>query len=195
MGRILASIHYISQGYWKRLATMKNLVSATKLSKDVAWSWLNKQAISQIYLPGPWCIPRPKFNVAAPNEVHQTDVLFVPHDHIGKRTFKYALAVVDLASRFKAAEPLTTKGPKRLSMLWLAFRVRAPEVAQIAPGWPWAQVYGSTSQLPAKYGTEVHRKRVDVHHNQAIIDHFNWQLAERIFGHQYAQELANPSIR
>lgn len=32
-----------------------------------------------------------------------------PHDQIGHKVFKYALTVVDVASRYKEAEPLTTK--------------------------------------------------------------------------------------
>ena len=55
----------------------------------------------QIYLPAPRKIPRPKFDVSGPNEVHQADLLFLPHD----RRFKYALTVVDVASRYKEAEP------------------------------------------------------------------------------------------
>ena len=44
-----------------------------------------------------------------PNEVHQADILFLPHDRVGRKTFRYALTVVDVASRYKEAEPLTSK--------------------------------------------------------------------------------------
>ena len=62
----------------------------------------------QIYLPSPKYIPRAKFSVSAPNEVHQADLLFLPHDRPGKgkKLYKYALTVVDVASRYKEAEPL-----------------------------------------------------------------------------------------
>ena len=33
----------------------------------------------------------------------------MPHDKVGKRTLKYALTVVDVASRYKEAEPLISK--------------------------------------------------------------------------------------
>ncbi|RMX48853.1 hypothetical protein pdam_00013020 [Pocillopora damicornis] len=42
-------------------------------------------------------------------KVHQADLLFLPHNRPprGKKVYKYALTVFDVASRFKAAEPFT----------------------------------------------------------------------------------------
>ena len=49
--------------------------------------------------------------MATPNSVHQDDLLFLPHDKLprGRKVYKYALTVVDVASRYKEAEPLTSK--------------------------------------------------------------------------------------
>ena len=47
--------------------------------------------------------------MAVPNEVRQADLLFLPHDRVGRKTFRYALTVVDVASRYKEAQPLTSK--------------------------------------------------------------------------------------
>ena len=107
----LAKIYYSPKGYWKGMAAIKQLAAAGKVSEDVARAWLTKQALWQVYLPGPRYIPRPKFDVSLPNAVHQADLLFLPHDKLprGKKIYKYALTVVDVASRFKAAEPLTSK--------------------------------------------------------------------------------------
>ena len=79
------------------------------MSWKVAKSWLEKQAIWQIYLPAPKRIHRPVFDEYHPNAVHQADLLFLPHDKVGRKTYKYALTVVDIASRYKEAEPLTDK--------------------------------------------------------------------------------------
>ena len=71
-----------------------------------------KQAIWQIYLPAPKNIPRPKFDVLSPNSVHQADLLFLSSlltTSEGRKVYKYALTVIDAASRLKAAEPLTSK--------------------------------------------------------------------------------------
>ena len=46
------------------------------MPEDVVKQWLYKQAIWQIYLPAPRYVPRPKFDVATPNSVHQADLLF-----------------------------------------------------------------------------------------------------------------------
>ena len=78
----LAKICYSPRGYWKELAAIKQLAAAAKVSEDVAKQWLTKQALWQIYLPGPRYIPRPKFDVSLPNAVHQADLLFLPHDKL-----------------------------------------------------------------------------------------------------------------
>ena len=103
------------------------------MSEDAAKQWLIKQALWQIYLPAPRYIPRPKFDVATPNSVHQADLLFLPHDKLplGRKIYKYTLTVVDVASCYKEAGPLTSKDSAeaaRLSsrftgaVLWLGLR-------------------------------------------------------------------------
>ena len=107
----LAKICYSPAGYWKGFAAQKKLAVAAKVPEDTAKQWLFKQALWQIYLPGPKHVLRPKFDVSVPNEVHQADLLFLPHDKLprGRKVYKYALTVVDVASRYKEAEPLTSK--------------------------------------------------------------------------------------
>ncbi|MEW8615291.1 MAG: hypothetical protein AB2610_19210 [Candidatus Thiodiazotropha sp.] len=85
------------------------------MTEQQAKDWLKKQAIWQIYLPAPRHSPRPKFDVSKPKEVHQADLLFLPHDRVGKRTYKYALFVVDVASCYKEAKPLATKEVKKVA--------------------------------------------------------------------------------
>ena len=106
----LEKVYYTPQGYWKGISAIKKLATAAKVPEVVAKEWLFRQALWQIYLPAPRYIPRPKFDVPTPNKVHQADLLFLPHDKVGRNTYKYALTVVDVASRFKEAEPLTSKG-------------------------------------------------------------------------------------
>ena len=67
----LAKIYYSPKGYWKGMAAIKQLAAAAKVSEDAARAWLTKQALWQVYLPGPRYIPRPKFDVSLPNAVHQ----------------------------------------------------------------------------------------------------------------------------
>ena len=113
----LSKIYYSSKGYWKGLAAVKKLSSTAKVLENVTKRWLAKQALWQIYLPAPRYIPRPKFDVSLPNAVYQADFLFLPHDKLphGRKVYKYALTVVDVASRYKAAEPLTSKESDEVS--------------------------------------------------------------------------------
>ena len=183
--RKLADIYYSPRGYWKGLAAIKKLATAAKVTEQQTKDWLKKQAIWQIYLPSPRHIP---------NEVHQADLLFLPHDRVRRKTFRYALTVVDVASRYKEAEPLTSKTAAEvaddLARIYKRSPLRWPKLLQVDPG---REFMGSVSQLLAKHSVQVQRGRVDIHRDQGIVERFNRTLAERLFGHQYAQEMRLPS--
>ena len=49
---------------------------------------------------------------AKPNDIHQVDILYLPHDRYKKKTYKYALNIVDVASRYKGAYQLATENSK-----------------------------------------------------------------------------------
>ena len=190
----LSAIYYSPRGYWKGLTAIKKLASAAKVTEQQAKYWLKKRAIWQIYLPAPRHIPRPEFDVVVPNEVHQADLLFLPHDHVRRKTFCYALTVVDVASRYKEAEPLTSKTAAEVADGLVRVNKRSPlrwpKLLQVDPG---REFMGSVSQLLAMHSVQVRRGRVDIHMDQGIAEHFNRTLAGRLFGHQYAQEMRLPS--
>ena len=196
MDNKLADLYYSPRGYWKGQSAIKHLTDAigttmgTTETQERVHSWLKKQAIWQIYLPAPRHVPRPKFDVETPNEVHQADLLYLPHDRVAKRTYKYALTVVDVASRFKEAEPLTSKTAVEVAEALLHIYKRSPlkwpKLLQVDPG---KEFMGAVSQLLAKHGVSVRRGRVDVHRDQGVVERFNRTLAERLFEHQYAQEM------
>ena len=196
MDNKLADLYYSPRGYWKGQSAIKHLTAAvgtimgTTKTQERVHSWLKKQAIWQIYLPAPRHVPRPKFDVETPNEVHQADLLYLPHDRVAKRTYKYALTVVDVASRFKEAEPLTSKTAVEVAEALLRIYKRSPlkwpKLLQVDTG---KEFMGAVSQLLAKHGVSVRRGRVDVHRDQGVVERFNRTLAERLFEHQYAQEM------
>ena len=160
--------------------------------KKVALDWLKKQAIWQIYLPAPKHIPRPIFDVTVPNKAHQADLLFLPHDRLGRgrKLYKYALTVVDVASRYKEAEPLATKEAKEvadaLECIYSRSPLKWPKLLQVDPG---REFMGAVNTLLKKQNTKIRRGRVNIHRDQAIVERFNRTLDERLFGHQYAQEM------
>lgn len=62
--------------------------------------WLHKQAVWKY-------IPQVSFNkITQSNMYHQADILYMPHDTVGKKLYKYCLNIVDFASRYKASVPL-----------------------------------------------------------------------------------------
>ena len=191
----LSKVYYSPQGYWKGIAAIKKLAAAASASEDAAKKWLVKQALWQVYLPPPRRIPRPKFDVSSPNAVHQADLLFLPHDKLprGRKVFKYALTVVDVASRFKEAEPLTSKESAEVAKAFQSIYKRGPlkwpQLLQVDPG---REFMGALTPLLAKHDVSVRRGRVDIHRDQGIVERFNRTLAERLFGYQYGVEMQLP---
>ena len=191
----LAKIYYSPQGYWKGISAIKKLTEAAKVPEDAAKQWLYKQAVWQIYLPAPRYVPRPKFDVAAPNSVHQADLLFLPHDKLprGRKIYKYALTVVDIASRYKEAEPLTSKDSGEVAKAFQSIYRRGPlawpQMLQVDPG---LEFMGAVTKEMEKHKTYIRRGRTEIHRDQAIVERFNRTLAERLFGHQYAVEMLLP---
>ena len=186
----LAKIYYSPQGYWKGVSAIKKLTDASKVPENVVKQWLYKQAIWQIYLPAPRYVPRPKFDVATPNAAHQADLLFLPHDKIRRKTYKYALTVVDIASRYKEAEPLTSKDSNEVAKASQTIYKRGPltwpQMLQVDPG---REFMGGVTKEMDKHKTYIRRGRTEIHRDQAIVERFNRTLAERLFGHQYAVEM------
>ena len=78
----MEKIYYSPKGFWKGHSAIKKLAKEAKVSDKQALEFLKKQAIWQIYLPAPKKIIRPRFDVSAKNEVHQADLLFLPHDTV-----------------------------------------------------------------------------------------------------------------
>jgi len=140
-------------------------------------------------------IPRPKFNVPTPNKVHQADLLFLPHDKLprGRKVFKYAPTVVDVARRYKEAEPLTSKNSDEVALAFHKIYKRSPlewpEMLQVDPG---REFMGAVTKEMDKHKTYIRRGRVDIHRDQAIVELFNRTLAERLFEHHYAVEMLLP---
>ena len=177
----LSKIYYSPQGYWKGLAAVKKLSSTAKVEEEVAKRWLAKQALWQIYLPAPRYIPRPKFDVSLPNAVHQADPLFLTHDKLPHRrkVYKYALTVVDVASRYKVADPLTSKESDEVSKAFQRIYKRGPlkwpQLLQVDPG---REFMGTVTKVMENNKTAICRGRTEIHRDKAIVERLNRTLAE-----------------
>ena len=185
----LSEIYYSTDGYWKGYSAIKKLASAAKVSEEVAARWLKKQALWQIYLPAPTYVPRPHWKVDKPNKIHQADLLFLPHDKVGRRTFRYALVVVDIASRYKDAETLSTKESSEVAKAFQKIYSRKlnwPEVLMTDPG---KEFMGSVTTLMCKHKVKFQRSEAGNRRAQSLVKRANRTLSEKLFSHQYAQEM------
>ena len=116
----------------------------------------------------------------------------MPHDKLphGKKIYKYALTVVDVTSRYQAAEPLTLKESDEVSKAFQRIYKRGPlkwpQLLQVDPG---REFMGSVTKVMQNNKTSIRRGRTEIHRDQAIVERFNRTLAERLFGYQYAVEM------
>ena len=105
MDKKFKQIYYSDGGYWRGKSAIQKLAKESGSTKEEAEKWLLKQPLYQIYLPAPKYIPRPNASMslfAKPNDIHQSDLLnSLLHDKFKKKTYKYALNIVDVASRYK----------------------------------------------------------------------------------------------
>ena len=184
----LSALYYSPKGYWKGIGAIKNSPQQLGPPKTLPRNGSKSRPSGRSTCPSQGTFHAQKFGVTVPNEVHQADLLFLPHDRVGRKTYKYALTVVDAASRYKEAEPLATKEAKEvaaaLEKIYRRSPLGWPKLLQVDPG---REFMGAVNQLLAKHGVQVRRGRVDVHRDQGIVERFNRTLAERLFGHQYAQ--------
>ena len=78
------------------------------LDRSLPRSFLKKQELNQLFaIPKKEPAPiAPHFYNFQEDHTHQADVLFLPHDKIGKKIYAYALVIVDVATGQTDGEPL-----------------------------------------------------------------------------------------
>ena len=167
------------------------------MRKEKAGKWLLKQPLYQRYLPAPKYIPRLNASTslfAKPNDIHQSDLLSLPHDKFKKKTYKYALNIVDVASRYKGSYQLTTKNSKEVAQAfqWIHENIPLtyPKTLIIDDG---KEFYGDTTKLMEKHDVMIQRGDPSQHQSQGIVERFNRTLADRLFSYQYHKELEDLS--
>ena len=182
-------IYYSQDGLFKGLVAIDKLSEATGSTKEAAKDWLEKQVFYQIYLPPPKHIVRKSFNVSVPNEVHQANLLYLLHDKFKRKTYKYALTVIDIASRYKDAEALTTKNSEEVAAAFQKIysrKLKYPKILQVDSG---TEFKADLTKLMTKHSTNIRRGETNNHTQQSLVERFNRTLAEKIFGVQYAKEI------
>ena len=198
MDKKFEQIYYSDDGYWRGKSAIHRLSRASSsTNKKEVEKWLLKQPLYQIYLPAPKYILRPNASMslfAKPNDIHQSDLLSLPHDKFKKKVYKYALNIVDVASRYKGSYQSATNNSKEVAQ---AFQCRYentpltyPKTLIVDDG---KEFYGDTTKLMEKHDVIIQRGDPSQHRSQGIMERFNRTLADRLFSYQYHKELEDPS--
>ena len=93
----LYQAYYEPDRLWTGGKAIKELHKITSMSKKDIKSWLAKQALWQVHIPPPKEINHPHYDVTKPNEQHQFDLLYMPHNVFEGNTYKYILTSIDVA--------------------------------------------------------------------------------------------------
>ena len=83
---------------WTGGKAIKELHKITSMPRKDIKSWLAKQALWQVHITLPRELHHPHYGVTKPNEQHQFDLLYMPHNLFERSTYKYILTGIDVAS-------------------------------------------------------------------------------------------------
>ena len=187
-------IYHQPNHLWKGQKAVKKLAEGSKEKPKVIKQWLSRQAFWQVHLPTPKHIDRPHYEVTTPNEMHQFDLLYVPLDTLYGNKYKYILAGIDAASRFKVARPLRTKQardvPEMIADIYKVGPLTYPSTFQCNNG---SEFKGEVTKMLEKHEVKIQRVTTKYKHTHtAFVEALNKILAERLFKVQDAQELNDP---
>ena len=126
--------------------------------------------------------------------MHQFDLLYMPSDTLYGSKYKYILAGIDAASRYKVARPLRTKQARDVAeMIADIYKVgplKYPKIFQCDNG---SEFKGDVTKMLKKQEVKIRRVTTKYKHTHtAFVEALNKILAERLFKVQDAQELNDP---
>ena len=187
-------IYYQPNHLWKGQKAVKKLTELSREKPKTIKQWLSKQAFWQVHLPAPKRVDRPHYQVTIPNEMHQCDLLYMPSDTLYGNKYKYILAGIDAASRYKVARLLRTKQARDVAeMIADIYKVGPlmyPSTFQCNNG---SEFKGEVTKMLEKQEVKIRRVTMKYAHTHiAFVEALNKILAERLFKVQDAQELNDP---
>ena len=126
--------------------------------------------------------------------MHQFDLLYMPLDTLYGNKYKYILAGIDAASRFRVVRPLRTKQARDVAeMIADIYKVGPltyPSTFQCDNG---SEFKGEMTKMLEKHEVKILRVTMKyAHTHTAFVEALNKILSERLFKVQDAQELNNP---
>ena len=126
--------------------------------------------------------------------MHQFDLLYMPSDILYGSKYKYILAGIDAASRYKVARPLRTKQAcdvaEMIANIYKVGPLTCPSIFQCDNG---SEFKGEMTKMLAQHEVKIQQVTTKyVHTHTAFVEALNEILAERLFKVQDAQELNDP---
>ena len=128
--------------------------------------------------------------------MHQFDLLYMASDTLYGNKYKYILAGIDAASRYKVARPLRTKQVRDVAeMIADIYKVGPlmyPKIFQCDNG---SEFKGEVTKMLEKHEVKIRRLTTKYKHTHtAFIEALNKILTERLFKVQdaHAQDLNDP---
>ena len=126
--------------------------------------------------------------------MHQFDLLYTPSDTLYGNKYKYILAGINVASRYKVVRPLRTKQAKDVAeMIADIYKVGPltyPKIFQCDNG---SEFKAEMTKMLEKDEVRIQRTMTKYKHTHtAFVEALNKMLSERLFKVQDAQELNDP---
>ena len=126
--------------------------------------------------------------------MHQFDLLYMPLDTLYGNKYKYILAGIEAASRYKEARPLRTKQAHDVvEMIADIYKVGPLKYSKVFQCDNGSEFKGEVTKMLEKQEVKIRRvttKYKDTH--TAFVETLNKILTERLFKVQNAQELNDP---
>ena len=184
----LYQAYYEPVRLWAGGKAIKELHKITSMLKKDIKSWLAKKPLWKVHIPAPKEINHPHYDMAKPNEQHQFDLLYMPHNLFEGNTYKYILTGIDVASRHKVTRALRTKKSSEVAFV-LATIYKKGGVFK----YPKTEFKNEVIKLPEKHNVEIRRAITNYNHTHtAFVEAFYKQLAKLFFKPMDAQKLQGP---
>ena len=194
-------IYYQPNHLWKGQKAVKKLKELSWEKPKTVKQWLSQQAFWQVHSPAPKRVDRPHYQVTTPNEMHQFDLLYMPSDTLYGNKYKYILARIDAASRYKVTRPLRTKQVRDVAeMIADIYKVGPltyPKIFQCDNG---SEFKGEVTKMLEKQEVKIGRVTMKYKHTHtAFVEALNKILTERLladlFLYSYENEFLDKLIK
>src|ERR1043165_4012912 len=195
---ILRKVYYKPDGYYQTAKQLHQAVKSMGYNINIidVDKFLKKQVIWQKYSSRPIYIPHASYNrITIPNSIHQADLIYLTHDEIDGKVYKYYLTICDVASRYKVVCALEERSSKNVAEAFKKIYKNSlliwPKVLQVDNG---LEFKGEVRKLMESRNVKIRIGKTKK--GQCIVERFNKTLAKKIYKIQDASdELLPPPIR